>query len=296
MSGIGDFTGVFIVLLFVVVAFITAMNKGVVKLLASGIAAALALAILYSGIYILPQLAKTYADIDLTWKMTVGIPAALALVVYVVSRLILGAMIKSAFNPDGWFHSLVDGIPGGILSFFPSAVVVFFLCNCIRVAGTLQELNYIDSLAQDGISEMGGRIPAYPFSSSWRNGIESIPMAAPALDLIDPFSNRANRNTAALVLAAKSKFLKPYLLTLPETAELVEMEQWEGLAAEPGIASAIRKFDRIALVVDPATKAAATDPAVSADLKKLILKPALKGFVASIKPKPPEPELVEPQL
>ena len=64
-----EFTGVWIAVLFVVVAFIVAMKKGVVKLLASGMAAALGLLVLYGGIYLLPNLAKTYVDIDLTWQV-----------------------------------------------------------------------------------------------------------------------------------------------------------------------------------------------------------------------------------
>lgn len=207
-----EFTGVWIAVLFVVVAFIVAMKKGVVKLLASGMAAALGLLVLYGGIYLLPNLAKTYVDIDLTWQVIAGVAAGLAFLVYGVSGIILRILVKRAFNPDTWLHPLVEGIPGGMVSLFPSAVVVFFLFNCIRVAGTLQELNYVDSLARDGVKDMGGLIPGYPVSSSWRNGVESVPLVAPALDLIDPFSNRANRNAAALVIVSKSEYMKAYLV------------------------------------------------------------------------------------
>ncbi|HQW30184.1 MAG TPA: hypothetical protein PK529_13410, partial [Verrucomicrobiales bacterium] len=95
-----EFTGVWIAVLFVVVAFIVAMKKGVVKLLASGMAAALGLLVLYGGIYLLPNLAKTYVDIDLTWQVIAGVAAGLAFLVYGVSGIILRILVKRAFNPD----------------------------------------------------------------------------------------------------------------------------------------------------------------------------------------------------
>ena len=287
-----EFTGVWIAVLFVVVAFIVAMKKGVVKLLASGTAAALGLLVLYGGIYLLPNLAKTYVDIDLTWQLIAGVAAGLAFLVYGVSGIILRVVVKRAFNPDTWLHPLVEGIPGGMVSLFPSAVVVFFLFNCIRVAGTLQELNYVDSLARDGVKDMGGLIPGYPVSSSWRNGVESIPLVAPALDLIDPFSNRANRNAAALVIVSKSEYMKAYLSTLPESAELVEMSGWRDLLSEPAVTLALDKLDRVALVLAPPIRAAARESG-SWELKNLMLQPLLKGFVESIPVRPPDPVRVE---
>ena len=287
-----EFTGVWIAVLFVVVAFIVAMKKGVVKLLASGMAAALGLLVLYGGIYLLPNLAKTYVDIDLTWQVIAGVAAGLAFLVYGVSGIILRILVKRAFNPDTWLHPLVEGIPGGMVSLFPSAVVVFFLFNCIRVAGTLQELNYVDSLARDGVKDMGGLIPGYPVSSSWRNGVESIPLVAPALDLIDPFSNRANRNAAALVIVSKSEYMKAYLSTLPESAELVEMSGWRDLLSEPAVTLALDKLDRVALVLAPPIRAAARESG-SWELKNLMLQPLLKGFVESIPVRPPDPVRVE---
>ena len=287
-----EFTGVWIAVLFVVVAFIVAMKKGVVKLLASGMAAALGLLVLYGGIYLLPNLAKTYVDIDLTWQVIAGVAAGLAFLVYGVSGIILRILVKRAFNPDTWLHPLVEGIPGGMVSLFPSAVVVFFLFNCIRVAGTLQELNYVDSLARDGVKDMGGLIPGYPVSSSWRNGVESVPLVAPALDLIDPFSNRANRNAAALVIVSKSEYMKAYLSTLPESAELVEMSGWRDLLSEPAVTLALDKLDRVALVLAPPIRAAARESG-SRELKNLMLQPLLKGFVESIPVRPPDPVRVE---
>ena len=290
-----EFTVVYIGFLSILAGFISAMNRGVVKILSSGVAGAIALAVLLAGINFLPIFIKTLVDIDLTWKITLGVSAGFAFVFYVIFRLFFGLVFKLLFNKDGWLHQFVDGIPGGILSLFPSLVGVVFIFGCARVAGTLHELNYVDGLSREGIIKMGGKIPAYPFSASWRNGVESLPFVAPLLDLVDPFANRRHRNAAAILLASRSTHLKAHLQTLPETAELVESTKWADLIIEPGIADAILKLDRLAIVSDPSLQKAAADPATFDALTALNLRPALEGFVKAIPPMVKEPR-EEPPL
>jgi hypothetical protein len=286
-----DFTVVFVAILFVVVAFILAMNRGVAKMLASGMAAAIALVVFFAGVHFLPVLAKSYVDVDLTWKLMAGVAGGAAFLSYVISRIIFGIICKAMFNSDGMLHWWVDGIPGGFVSFLPSAVIVFFLFCCIRIAGTLQELNYIDSLTQEGISEMGGKIPSYPFFASWRNGVESLPMVAFVLDLVDPFSNRGNRNAAAMVIASKSRAMVQYFQLQPATGDLIELDQWSVLREEPGVSLALGRLDRSGLILDPAIREAAKAPNVSVDLKTLVLKPVVEGYTKSIPPRMEEPQL-----
>ena len=102
-----DFTGVLIVFLFVVIAFLSAMRHGVVKLLSSGAAAAASLVILVAGVHLLPGLARTFVGIELTWKVTAALSAALAFVVYVICRIVCGMVFKKLFNPDGWLLMLL---------------------------------------------------------------------------------------------------------------------------------------------------------------------------------------------
>nr|MBP6785478.1 hypothetical protein [Verrucomicrobiales bacterium] len=110
--------------------------------------------------------------------------------------------------------------------------------------------------------------------------------------LIDPFSNRANRNAAALVIVSKSEYMKAYLSTLPESAELVEMSGWRDLLSEPAVTLALEKLDQVALVLAPPIRAAARESG-SRELKNLMLQPLLKGFVESIPVRPPDPVRVE---
>lgn len=280
-------------LLFVVVAFLYASKRGVISLLASGTAIGVGVALLLAGFHYLPGLAKTYLDIELTWQFTLGLSACVGGLVFIVLRLILAFALKHLFNPDSPLHPLVDGTPGGFLSLFPSLIAVFLFFTCVRAAGTVQELNYIDSLAQPGIELMGGKIPPAPPSIVWRNSVESLPYLAPLLDLTDPFSRRRSRNAVALTIISRSTELRFHLLGDPEVAELLEAEQWKLLAADPVVAKLIETRDRVGLVTAPAVQKAAADFPDGADLEKLILLPALREFTRSLVPVPePEPESI----
>lgn len=281
-----DYFPLLIAILFVVVAFVSAERNGVLKLLCSGAAAAAALTAFFILVHLLPSLADQLMDIQLTWKPVIGIASLSALVVYVISRLIFSFVFKRAFNSDGLFGDFVEGIPGGILSLFPSVVVVFFIFCCVRIAGTIQELNYTASLSQAGIIQKGGNIPDYPFSASWRNGIESLPLAARVLDLIDPFSNRRNRNTAAMVLAKDSADLRPFAENQKETADLIVSSEIDALSEVPEVYAALTKQDRMGLVLNADLRAVASSPGLRDDLTRMDLRRVLEDFVKSLEPEP----------
>lgn len=271
-------------ILFVVVAFIYASNKGVVSLLASGLSIGIGVALILAGFRYLPGLAKTYLDIDLTWQFSLGLSACVGGLVFVVLRFIFAFAFKQMFNADSPLHALADGTAGGILSLFPSFVAVFLFFTCVRAAGTVQELNYVDSLTQPGIEQMGGKIPSPPPSIPWRNAVESLPFLAPLLDQTDPFSHRRARNAAALALIARSVDLNRFLAQHPDTAALLEAEEWKLLAADPEVEKAIAGRDRVALVTAPAVQRAAAEYPEPRDLERLILLPALKEFGQSLVP------------
>ena len=137
------------------------------------------MALLLAGFQYLPGLAKTYLDIDLTWQFSLGLSACVGGLVFIVLRLILAFALKHLFNPDSPLHPLVDGTPGGFLSIFPSLVAVFLFFTCVRAAGTVQELNYVDSLAQTGIERMAGKIPPPPdFEALLANSPRPLLLAA----------------------------------------------------------------------------------------------------------------------
>jgi len=287
-----DFFPLLFAVLVVLVAFVTAMNRGVVKLLASGGAAALALAVFFAGFHFLPAMGADALDIEFTWKATAGLSGGAALVGYLIARIVLGWFFKMALGPDSPFHWFVDGVPGGMLSVIPSLVVVFFLFTCTRVAGTLLELNYAASLAQEGLEreKVAKRLPPYPFAAKWRNVIEGVPLLAPALDLVDPFSHRANRNAAALVIMTRSSSLGDYLGEREATAELVETEEFDQVIDESeAVRTALEEHDRIALVTAPAIAEVAEDPEMVDELRRLKLRPVLEGFVAYMKPEEDTP-------
>lgn len=285
---------ILIAVLFVLVAFSLASSKGVVGLLASGMAAAVGVAILLAGFQFLPGLAKTYLGVGLTWQVSLALSAGAALAAFLFLRIILALVLKHLFHFDGWLHRFADGTPGGILSLGPSLVAVFVFFTCVRAAGTVQELNYIDSLARPGIRDIGGQIPAYPISATWRNAIERLPFLAAALDATDPFSRRSSRNTAAFVLAQKGASLRTHLLGRPETGLLMEAPNWVELPADREVADALAKLDRVSLVTAPAVQRTAADPSLRPKLVQVVFEPGLKDFVLSLIPEPvetPEPVL-----
>ena len=284
-----DYTPVFIAILFVVIAFIIASRKGVVSLLASGTAIGAGMAVMLSVFEYLPHSAKTYLDIDLNWKFSLGVAAGLALIVFLVCRVVFSILFKRLFNRDGMLHRLVDGVPGGIISLVPSLIGVFIYFTCLRAAGTVQELNYIDSLSRDEVREMAGKIPPYPAAARWRNAIETLPFVAEILDLTDPFSRRTARNAAAFVLAWDGIELRSHLIVKPETGSLADSPRWSVISDDPAVSAALKKFDRVGVVTAPALQAAAEDPETREALGKVTFKTVLESFVTSLGPLEPTP-------
>jgi hypothetical protein len=271
-------------ILFVIVSFIVAMQKGVVSLLASGLALASALAVLSGVVGSLPGLSATHLDLDPGWKPTFALAGGAALAVFIAVRVFGGIVLKKVFNSDSPLHRWVDGVPGGILSIGPSLVTLVVFFTCVRAAGTVQELNYLDSLAQPGIDRAGGRIPSPPPSIAWRNGLETLPFVADLLDRLDPFSRRAARHTAAMLIISGSVELRAHLLNRPATGTLLESTRWPDLAADPAVTAARSSRDRIALVTAPAVQAAAAEADLRGPLEALVLLPELKSFAASLVP------------
>lgn len=277
-----DFFPLLVVFLFGVISFLSASKNGVVKLLASGTAAGLALLVMFLLIRLVPILGNQMGGIDVTWQVTVGIAVVSAGIVYVISRLIIGVLFKWLFGEESFLHGLTDGIPGGVLSIFPTFVVGFFLLTCVRIAGTLQELNYTASLSQPGIEARGQRIPPYPLSSQWRSGIESVPFLAAVMDITDPFSNRANRNTAAALLIQQSAGFEAYALKRPESGNVVEDSGIAALAEDPAIWKAMKSHDRIALNTNTLLQETAANFSPRKELVKMDLEPVLTGFVTHL--------------
>lgn len=277
-----DFFPILFAVLVVIVAFLSAMNNGVVKLLSSGAAAFVFLLVFVAGIHVLPWLADRLLDVALTWKANLGFAFFAAILGYAVSRPLFGWIFRGLLGPDGWFSWAADGVPGGILSLFPSLVIVFFLFNCTRIAGTVRELSYVATLCQEQITVTTTRIPPYPFSAKWRSSVEAIPGLAPVLDLVDPFSHRGHRNTAALVMVSRSIALKKHFLSQPETAAFIEVPALAALAEQEPVVNALERQHRVEYVTRPEIKKYAAASPDQEGLKQLNLQPILEGFVESI--------------
>lgn len=267
-----------------VVFFILAMNWGVVNLLSSGLAALAGYFAFVITFHILPPMAESLMDKALTMGAVLGIAAGVGAFVFLVVRLVGGWLVKKAMSRGGWFHYFAEGVPGGICSFVPSFAIVLFLFTCIRVSGTQLELNYTDSISQDGLVPMADRIPPYPIASRWRNSVELVPGVAALMDFYDPFSNRANRNAAAFAIMGTSSRIRSYLLTQPQTADLAAHDVLVSLYRVEEVRLALESRDRVELVMAPSVQRAAQNKDLHDGLVGVELDKVFTGYIESLKP------------
>lgn len=263
--------------------FALSAKRGVLSLLASGISLASALVVFLLGMKLLPDLALQYGEIELEWKKTAMISGAAAAIVFLLVRIIGGWILKSILGPEGFMHSLVDGVAGGFISLFPSLIVVLFLFTCIRISGTLHELNYAASLSRDKVATMADQIPAYPWTAKWRDGVENIPFMPMVLDSVDPFSNRANRNAAAFAIMNQSSLVRSHLLGLPDTAKLAADERIITINQNTGVNKALQAQERVGLVFEPHIRELAAAPELARLFQRVHLRSVLESYVKTLK-------------
>ncbi|MEM9015662.1 MAG: hypothetical protein AAGC68_01515 [Verrucomicrobiota bacterium] len=283
-----EYAPIFIAVLIVISLFIWASKFGAVKVLASGVATLVGILVFFIGIHFFPAFAESALE-SYTSKTVLGLAAAVALIAYVITRLLSGWIFKLVLGPDSWLHAFAEGFLGGVLSLFTSVVMIFFLFLCIRISGTVMELNYVASLSRDRIVDET-EIPPYPAAAIWRNTIEDLPILPALFDAVDPFSSRAHRNAAALLMVSRSTPIHTYFLGQPETAELAALESISSLSLEPKILRALESQKRIDLLLNPTLQERVDDSSFRGELASLKLQPILEGFVASI----PQPLVAPP--
>jgi len=265
-------------LLLTVLLFAHAVKHGAVRLLASAISATAAFLVLFAGIRFVPGLAESTLRMDLYWGWGLGISLGVALCAYVIVLVIGGWILNIAFARDGWFHWLGHGLFGGLLSLYPAAVAVFFLFWCARVGGTVIELNYVALVSRPDIERFAGGIRPMPFPARWRDTVESVPFVARLFDEIDPFSNRARRNAAALAVMQESPMLFSFLSEDPETEPLLRSERVREAIRDPTVVERIHSGDRVGLVLSPEFRALVKDKEIASELGRVRLTPLLSRF------------------
>ncbi len=268
-----------IALLIVVINFIVAFKWGAMKIIAGGMAAAAALITLFGTASLVPYVAGDMLGVHLDWKIVLGAAVVLAFLVYVICRLIFGGILKVFFRHGGFLHDCSDGVIGGILSFFSSAVVIFFIFVCIRIAGTVQELNYLASISQPGIERATNKFPEWPRSSVWRSQLESIPFASEVFDRVEIFSRKENRNMAALLLLKKSAFINTFLKEREDTKDLVEEPRIEELSKNLDVLALIKEGDRVSLVLNPELRALAADGKLKSQLQEMDVEKTVTDLI-----------------
>ncbi|MEM7602041.1 MAG: hypothetical protein AAF357_11585, partial [Verrucomicrobiota bacterium] len=161
-----------------------------------------------------------------------------------------------------------------------------------RIAGTVLELNYVASLSQDEITEIVSAVPPYPLSSEWRNRIEELPILPWAMDLVDPFSNKPKRNTAALLMVKQSQALKAYFAEQPATAPFINSPVLDELSRNAEFVRTFATASRLEFVNAPEIRDLLATIPNKEPLRELHLEPILKGFADTLEPVV-ESELIE---
>ncbi|MAS96195.1 MAG: hypothetical protein CMO55_23580 [Verrucomicrobiales bacterium] len=277
-----DYTPVLLALILILFFFGYTFSRGVVGLMSSGLAALCAMVVFFTSVNLLPVISENLGEMELTWQILIASSAVLALLCYIVGIFVFKGILKFLFNPDSWLHSFADGIPGAILSIVPSAIAILFFFCCIRIVGTVQELNYSASISQSGIEAMGGKVPPVPMMVGWRNGIERVPFVGAALDILDPFSNRLNRRAAAFLIMTDSVHVRSYLLSRSDTKPIAESLELNRLRTKTELRKALKEQDRLGVVLDRDLQQFASDSVISEDIEDVRLKPVLEGFVDSL--------------
>ncbi len=279
--------------LIIVVIFIAAMKNGVVKILSGGIAAFFSIIVLFVTINVLPAMAEATIGITFTWKLTLIFAIVLAMINYAVIRLLVGVFVKAFFNPDRKFSKMVDGTSGGVISIFSSLVVVMFLFVCVRIIGTVQELNYITSLSQPGIEKASMVFPEWPASTQWRDSIEKAPLLSSILDLTEPFSRKENRNLAVLLIMKQSGFVSSFLNKRKEEGALINHPQVTVLSEDKAVSKALDRRDQLSLVLSSALQKTASNVLIKFDLQKLEIRALAEDFIETL-PKPGDTDRAPP--
>lgn len=281
----------FVAALIVVIVFVRAMKNGIAAIVSGGISALISLITLFVTFDFLPRWAETHLDIGLTWKLALILSVISACLIYVLVRLMAGIVVNRLMNPDSWLHFLADGIPAGILSLFPSLVVVSFFFVCVRMMGTIRELDYVASVSQPGIEKAVMRFPNWPMTTRWRDSLEKAPCLADLFDVVEPLSRRQNRNLAALILMDHSHFVSSFLARQSDVATLLERPEIVALSQNKAVLRAIEAHDQPGLVLADPLRKTASDPAVKFNLQTLKIRKLVESFVDSLpKPRKREPK------
>ncbi len=281
-------------ILIIFVIFIAAMKNGVVKILSGGIAAFFSIIVLFGTINVFPGLAEATINISFTWKLILIIAVVLATLTYAIVRIIAGVSVTAFFNPDGKRHKMAEGTSGGFISLFSSLVVVTFFFVCVRIIGTVQELNYITSLSQPGIEKTNMVFPEWPTSTQWRDSLEKAPLLPSLLDLAEPFSRRENRNLGVLLIMKQSSYVSSLLSERKREGMLIKQSHVIAVSEDKAVSKALDRRDQLGLVLAPAMQETASNALIRFDLQKLKIRALAEDFIKSL-PEPRKPEETHPR-
>lgn len=264
--------------------FVYAMKWGVVRILASAIAIAAGMAAFFAAVNLGPPFINELFGLDLAWQAVMSGAGILAVIVYFISWAIFGFILKFLFNPDSFLNPLADGITGGILSLFASAVMAFLILTATRITGTLFEINYVASITQPSIVDADlSQLPERSRFTVWRDNIEKVPMIADLLDRVDPFSRRSNRNFGMMTLFGASQPAREFTEASSQMGDLINNGDINVLLNSAEFARQIQRNERVGLVLNREALEIASDRELKNQLKNLKIDRHIDEFITWLK-------------
>jgi len=151
-----------------------------------------------NGISVLSE----YVGVEFTAIWSYLVAGILAIVGFVVGRMVTKTILQSTFGPDGPLHNWLQGPSGAVVSLIPSLAVIAIVCIALRWTGTNYELFQIDKVSSATMAYTGEKYPDHSPLTDWRDAIERWPYSTEVLDQMAASTSIPRRNLAAYLLAS----------------------------------------------------------------------------------------------
>lgn len=220
-------------------------------------------------------------SLNLSNPVKAGVCFVIGLMGYAMIRQIAKSILQEIFDRDGPLHFFRGGPGGAILSLIPGLITIGIVAFCLRVGGTLADLDRFEKVSIEGVDFLTPNYPRRSIFSKWRDGVERIGPVGGVLEMADPLCPVAERNLAALLITTKKATLFNVLSQDPETRPLMTSPIFQALRADPEIHELNMTSRHVALMRNPKIQQAALDPSIRTDLLQLELHRVVDAFMLS---------------
>ena len=198
--------------------------------------------------------------------------------VYVVLRLLAGAILISPLRKAGGGAGMVRGPIGAALSLIPAAGMVFLAGMGLRLAGSLFSVEHTDA----GVAiEEGQSAEQRPFWARWNEAMDRDYLGSLVAKL-DPLATRARGAIGNLLVTLKDDAAGGKLAEDPTAAGVLRAEPVRELVNDPELLDLVERSDLIRLLDHPKIRRVAADPEVAELLRNLRVEEAVDSSLYAL--------------